>query len=651
MMRKLPRVKSVTALSCLAIFASIFSINCTGATATAARNGVLDLRSWDFEKNGQAKITGKWAFYWKTFLPPDASPGTYPVPSSFIDVPGSWRGLSIDGENIPSDGYATYRLIVLLPEDINEKHLLALLIRNIATSFELFVNGRRVAGSGLPGADHDSSAPGHFPLTTPLPAAGSHLDMIIHTANFHHWEGGIWDDIVIGTENEIRQSQIVLHSYEIFILSSIVIMALYQLTLWFFRREDRAVLNFAIFCLIMAVRIITTDSKYGINLLPFLPWQLVHDVKYISFFLGFAVFIGYIRTMFPTVFSRIIAKITVTAAVIASVSVVFLPLAIYFRVFQMYEIITFGFGSYTIFITVRAIYRKIENARSVTVGTIALFITMVNDILYSARIVSTAYIFPWGMLVFIFIQAWMLARRSHRLFIMVEQQSAEQRQLIEERTEAQRKSTISRLGTILGLAKLAEYRDEGTGFHLERMREYSRVLTASLMDRTEYKELVNQEYVNDIYHSAILHDIGKVWVKDNILLKPGRLSEEEFAHIKKHTTRGGDIIRDIERQIGTPTYLEMGREIAYSHHEKWDGSGYPQGLYGKNIPLSARIVAFADVYDALTSERPYKKAFSHEKAVSIINEGRGSHFDPALVDAFLKITSEFDRIRQELGAR
>ena len=119
--------------------------------------------------------------------------------------------------------------------------------------------------------------------------------------------------------------------------------------------------------------------------------------------------------------------------------------------------------------------------------------------------------------------------------------------------------------------------------------------------------------------------------------------------MKQHTTKGGDIIRDIERQVGTPAYLELGRKIAYSHHEKWDGSGYPEGLGGKDIPLSARIVAVADVYDALTSKRPYKKAFSHEKAVSIISEGRGSHFDPELTDTFLEINREFNEIRLRLN--
>ena len=157
--------------------------------------------------------------------------------------------------------------------------------------------------------------------------------------------------------------------------------------------------------------------------------------------------------------------------------------------------------------------------------------------------------------------------------------------------------------------------------------------------------------MEDLHHSSILHDIGKVWVKDSILLKPGRLTEEEFAHIRRHAAKGGDIIRTIERRIGTPSYLRLGREIAYSHHEKWDGSGYPEGLKGENIPLSARITAVADVYDALTSKRPYKPAFDHDKAVSIIREGRGSHFEPDLVDIFLKLNLQFDKVRRNLTDR
>jgi response regulator RpfG family c-di-GMP phosphodiesterase len=206
----------------------------------------------------------------------------------------------------------------------------------------------------------------------------------------------------------------------------------------------------------------------------------------------------------------------------------------------------------------------------------------------------------------------------------------------------------ARMATILGLAKLAEYRDEGTGTHLERIREYAKILTRELANHPDYQPIITPDYIDDIYQSAILHDIGKVGIPDAVLLKPDTLTEDEFAIIKRHTLLGGDAINAIEAQIEGKSFLNMGKEIAYNHHEKWDGSGYPMGLRGGDIPLAARIVALADVYDALTTERFYKRAFSHEKSCEIIAELKATHFDPEIVDVFLGLENEFDRIREEL---
>jgi putative two-component system response regulator len=158
---------------------------------------------------------------------------------------------------------------------------------------------------------------------------------------------------------------------------------------------------------------------------------------------------------------------------------------------------------------------------------------------------------------------------------------------------------------------------------------------------------IDRRYIDDIYQSSILHDIGKVGIPDAVLLKPGELTAQEFEVIKCHTRFGGDALAAIEAQIEGRSFLQLGKEIAYHHHEKWDGSGYPGGLKGREIPLAARIVAVADVYDALTSKRFYKEAFSHEKARQIISELGGSHFDPEVVDAFLSLETKFDRIREE----
>ena len=213
--------------------------------------------------------------------------------------------------------------------------------------------------------------------------------------------------------------------------------------------------------------------------------------------------------------------------------------------------------------------------------------------------------------------------------------------------ESYRKVYEARTATILGLAKLAEYRDEGTGTHLERIREYARIITRELAMNPKFSGRIDQQYIDDIYQSSILHDIGKVGTPDALLLKPGELTKDEFKIIKRHTLMGANAIKAIELQIEGKSFLAMGREIAFNHHEKWDGSGYPRGLKGEAIPLSARIVALADVYDALTTKRFYKEAYSHDKAKKLIIELKGKHFDPEIVNAFLAVQDTFNHVRME----
>jgi len=204
----------------------------------------------------------------------------------------------------------------------------------------------------------------------------------------------------------------------------------------------------------------------------------------------------------------------------------------------------------------------------------------------------------------------------------------------------------ARAGIILGLAKLAEYRDTETGRHLERIREYSKTIALEMSTMPQYKGYITPQYVEDIYQSSILHDIGKVGVPDAILLKKGKLTEKEYEQIKVHTLLGGQTLSAIIKQFKGQTFLTIAKEIAYYHHEKWNGKGYPNQLKGKQIPLSARIVAIADVYDALTSKRCYKEEFSHAKAKEIIINEKGELFDPDVVDAFQAGEKKFLEIGQ-----
>ncbi len=204
---------------------------------------------------------------------------------------------------------------------------------------------------------------------------------------------------------------------------------------------------------------------------------------------------------------------------------------------------------------------------------------------------------------------------------------------------------------IFGLAKLVEYRDEETGFHLERLSELSATLARRLADTDKYRNQISEGYINHIRRSAPLHDIGKVGIPDRILLKPGKLTHEEFEIIKFHPLIGAEAIREIQAKLGQKRFFNMGMLVAKCHHERWNGSGYPEGLKGAEIPLSARIVALADVYDALRSERPYKAAMTHEKARGILVEERGKHFDPDIVDAFLRAEGEIEGCMEEWNQR
>ncbi len=213
--------------------------------------------------------------------------------------------------------------------------------------------------------------------------------------------------------------------------------------------------------------------------------------------------------------------------------------------------------------------------------------------------------------------------------------------LVRERT---RELALTQEVTIEALAALAEWRDPETGGHIKRTQNYVRTLATRLSQKGSYSDILTPQYIEHLYLSAPLHDVGKVSIADSILLKPGRLTTEEFEEMKTHSTKGGDALAAAELKLGGSSFLAMAREIAYGHHERWDGKGYPKGVSGADIPLPARIMSVADVYDALSSKRVYKPALSHEDVVKIMIEGRGTQFDPDVIDAFIDEQENFRRI-------
>ena len=210
-----------------------------------------------------------------------------------------------------------------------------------------------------------------------------------------------------------------------------------------------------------------------------------------------------------------------------------------------------------------------------------------------------------------------------------------------------REISMMQKALIMVLADIVESRDRSTGAHVRKTAAYTQIILNELRRMGKYSEILTDQYIEDVVNSAPLHDIGKIQVPDAILNKPGRLDADEYEVMKTHTTAGREIISQAIALVPNSGYLKEARNLAAYHHEKWDGTGYPTGIGGEEIPLSARVMAVADVFDALVSNRSYKKGFTHEKAMSIITEGAGKQFDPVIVEAFVAAEEEVRRVEEE----
>jgi len=579
--------------------------------------------------------------------------------NNFYNIPNTWNNQIIDGQTLKGKGYATFALEIQNPN--SENTLLALEIHEILTAYTLWADNKIISTRGVAGKTSTTSTPEFKPATLPLPIFGNSITLTLQVSNYHHRKGGPWTSIYLGSASKIHTSASNQLFLNIFLVGSIFMMGIYHLSMFLLGGKYKSSMFFGIFCCLISLRSLVTNERYLHILIPGLNWETLEKIEYLSFYFAVPIFAMFIISIFPREFPKKVLRLIQVIA-LGFILLVFVTPAIVFthtvNAFQVYTILA---SCYLFYVLFRAFKMKREGTNVILAGFLIFFITILNDILYVNGIIQTGSLIPLGMFVFIFSQAFLLSLIYSRTFKKIENQKIQlghtniafkeeiqMRQALQSRLErSHEKSKKSRIALILGLAKLAEYRDEDTGTHLKRIREFSILLAMNLSKIEKYRDYITPDYINDIHQSSILHDIGKVGIKDAILLKPGKLTDEEFEIIKAHTTIGGDAIAAIETEVNDQSFLTLAKNIAYSHHEKWDGTGYPQGLKEENIPLSARIVAVADVYDALTSERSYKKEFSHGKAIEIITQGRGMHFDPLMIDIFLTLSDQFQEIKKK----
>lgn len=653
--RLFSRINKVLYLTLICIFLFTVESRCE---IPQAKNGIIDLRAWDFKTQGKVSLEGEWRFDWESFKDP-STPKYFSETSSrfLIKFPGPWNNYLEEGEIFSGHGYATFSLRILTGKQANR---LSLSIKEIHTSYTLFVNGKQVERVGKVGKSRDTTTPEYRPTIVDLPQGLEVLDLVIHVANYHHRLGGPRYGIIIGTETDLRNAASNRMAANLFMIGSIFMISVYHFCLFILRRSYFPSLYLGIFCLLITIRSLVTNERYLHLMLPNLSWEILLKLEYLSFYLAVPVFASFIASLFPKEFHPFVLKCIKWVALVFSVLVVILPGSLYSHTIHYYQLITLISSIYLFYVFYKAVRKKREGIMAVILGFVFLFISIVNDILVANGILNTSLFLQAGMFIFIFSQAFILSLRFSNTYQKVETQSEElkvmnrslskeifiKEQLEKSLLESHEQFMNSRIGLILGLAKLAEYRDKDTGSHLERIREFVRMIAIDLSNTDKYAAYITPEYIEDIYQSSILHDIGKIGIRDSILLKPGKLSYKDFEIMKTHAIIGGDAITEVAAKVGVRSFLTLGKDIAYYHHEKWNGTGYPKGLSGEEIPLSARITAIADVYDALTTKRPYKPAFSHQKAMEIIIKDKGIHFDPDIVEAFWRQEEKFKLVNE-----
>ena len=409
----------------VAAFLSMFSFNCSkqlisNKTAPRVENGVLDLSTWSFKNDGPMALDGKWEFYWNMHLNPgDISNDGPPARDGFIEVPGNWNGYEINGKKITGEGFASYRIRIHLAE---AGQVMAFKFLDMASSFSVYVDGKKLMSVGVPGKTTESTIPQFRPEVVEFTPMTEQLEVVVWVSNFHHRKGGAWEPILLGLSEDIWHIRQRALNLNFLLFGGILMMGLYHIGLFVIRTKEKSALYFGVFCLLIAIRSFVTGERYLIGLFPDFSWEVYTKIAYLTFYIAVPVFGYYFRHIFPEEISRYVIFLVNIVSALFSGIVLFTPAKIYTHTTPIFQIFTVAVSCYGVYALILALKRRRRGAGVCLAGFAVLFLTMINDMLYSNLLIQTGYIIQFGLFIFIFFQAFLLSVRFSKTFETVELQ-------------------------------------------------------------------------------------------------------------------------------------------------------------------------------------------------------------------------------------
>lgn len=387
-----------------------------------AIKGAINLSSWDFARNGAIALDGEYEFYWQQLVPPEEFSRGQLSPIHFLSVPDSWKGHIIASSKLPGTGYATYRLTVLLNPAAPR---LALKFLDMGTAFNVFVNGQKILAVGTVGQTAETSTPRYAPQIVELPGDSSRLELVFQVSNFHHNRGGAWEEIYLGTREQLTKIRDRRLTLDLIFFGSIFSLGLYHLTLFSLRQNDRAPLLFGFYCLLVAVRLLIPMERALLHFFPEMSWELFVKIEYLSFYPAVTIFALFIYCLFSQDFHKLVLGAILLLSISATIIVVLTPARIFTQtlfVFQIFTTLALVYGLGLLAVCAR---RHREGAAFLLVGFLFLAAAVINDILNANEIIQSGHLVHFGLFIFIFSHAFILSSRYATLFKTIARQREE----------------------------------------------------------------------------------------------------------------------------------------------------------------------------------------------------------------------------------